>query len=156
NRAERICERCRSSCEAAGWSPEWTSVWPTIAAPNTQAALNKGRRNDRSAIRIQSSLAVGILPAEDVPPNHLLVMMSPQRCLSVRRPMNLGQRMFVLVGIALFGLALTTSAEEPKPTVRVAGIVLKWIRGDKEANYRRVEPLIREAAKKGAQIVCTT
>jgi len=67
----------------------------------------------------------------------------------------------------LFGLVCTAalmlvhepyaiSADEPKTSVRVAGIVLKWIRGDKEANYCRVEPLIREAAKKGAQIVCTT
>jgi predicted amidohydrolase len=45
----------------------------------------------------------------------------------------------------------------PKPqTVRVAGIVLKWLRGHKEANYRRAEPMIREAAAGGAQIVCTT
>jgi len=47
----------------------------------------------------------------------------------------------------------------PKPpphTLRVAGIVLKWLRGDKEGNYRRLEPLIREAAAHGAQIVCTT
>ncbi len=41
-------------------------------------------------------------------------------------------------------------------TVRVAGIVLKWIRGDKPANCRRAEPLIRQAAAGGAQIVCTT
>ena len=41
-------------------------------------------------------------------------------------------------------------------TVRVAGIVLKWIRGDKEANFRRAEPMIRQAAKHGAKIVCTT
>jgi predicted amidohydrolase len=41
-------------------------------------------------------------------------------------------------------------------SVRVAGIVLKWIRGDKAANLRRVEPLIRQAAQRGAQIVCTT
>ena len=41
-------------------------------------------------------------------------------------------------------------------SVRVAGIVLKWLRGDKAANYRRIEPLIREAASRGAQIVCTT
>jgi predicted amidohydrolase len=41
-------------------------------------------------------------------------------------------------------------------TVRVAGVVLKWLRGDKDANYRRLEPLIREAAAHGAQIVCTT
>jgi len=44
----------------------------------------------------------------------------------------------------------------PDATVRVAGIVLKWVRTDKEANYRRVEPLIREAAKGGAKLVCTT
>jgi N-carbamoylputrescine amidase len=43
-----------------------------------------------------------------------------------------------------------------QPTVKVAGIVLKWIRGDKEANYRRIEPRIREAAAKGARLVCTT
>jgi predicted amidohydrolase len=43
-----------------------------------------------------------------------------------------------------------------RPTVRIAGIVLKWIRGDKEANFRRIEPMIREAAKNRAQIVVTT
>ncbi len=41
-------------------------------------------------------------------------------------------------------------------TVRVAGLVLKWIRGDKETNFRRIEPMIREAAAGGAQIVVTT
>jgi predicted amidohydrolase len=40
--------------------------------------------------------------------------------------------------------------------VRVAGIVLKWIRADKPANFRRVEPMIRHAAGGGARIVCTT
>jgi predicted amidohydrolase len=44
----------------------------------------------------------------------------------------------------------------PPPTVRVAGIVLKWVRGDREANFRRALPLIREAAGRGAKIVCTT
>ena len=44
----------------------------------------------------------------------------------------------------------------PSGTVRVAGIVLKWIRGDKEANWRRAEPMIREAAANGARIVVTT
>lgn len=44
----------------------------------------------------------------------------------------------------------------PSPTLRVAGIVLKWIRGDKPANYARAEAMIREAAARGAQIVCTT
>jgi len=53
--------------------------------------------------------------------------------------------------------AAETAAPTPDPqTVRVAGIVLKWLRGDKLANYRRVEPLIREAAAHGARIVCTT
>ncbi len=41
-------------------------------------------------------------------------------------------------------------------TVRVAGIVLKWIRTDKDANYRRAELMIRQAAAGGAKIVCTT
>jgi predicted amidohydrolase len=54
-----------------------------------------------------------------------------------------------------------SSTKLPPPTtkpqtVRVAGIVLKWLCGDKDANCRRIEPLIREAAVHGAQIVCTT
>src|SRR4051794_27490623 len=50
-------------------------------------------------------------------------------------------------------------AEAGRPqgeTVRVAGIVLKWVRGDKEANYRRAERMIRQAASQGAKVVCTT
>ncbi|WP_339911335.1 nitrilase-related carbon-nitrogen hydrolase [Symmachiella dynata] len=43
-----------------------------------------------------------------------------------------------------------------QPTVRVAGIVLKWIRTEKETNYQRAEALIREAAAGGAKIVVTT
>lgn len=43
-----------------------------------------------------------------------------------------------------------------RKTVRVAGIVLKWIRTDKDANYRRAAKMVREAAKGGAKIVCTT
>ena len=43
-----------------------------------------------------------------------------------------------------------------KPTVRVAGLVLKWIRGDRETNMRRLASLVREAAAGGAKIVCTT
>jgi predicted amidohydrolase len=55
------------------------------------------------------------------------------------------------------GLPSLSAAEaEPPPTVRVGGIVLKWIRADKEANYRRAEPMIREAAAHKARIVCTT
>jgi len=48
-----------------------------------------------------------------------------------------------------------TGGESPK-TVRVAGIVLKWLRMDKEANYARGEKLIRQAAAEGAQIVATS
>src|SRR3989475_2511003 len=59
---------------------------------------------------------------------------------------------------SLFGASAgEPSPPPPKPQpIRVAGIVLKRLRGDKEANHRRVEPLIREAAAHGAQIVCTT
>jgi predicted amidohydrolase len=45
--------------------------------------------------------------------------------------------------------------DEPQQ-VRVAGIVLKWVRAEKEINYKRAEPLIREAADQGAQLVITT
>ena len=67
----------------------------------------------------------------------------------------------LLALLALFspsgGAAQEGGEASTKPrTVRVAGIVLKWLRGDKAANYRRIEPLIREAAAHGAQIVCTT
>ena len=53
------------------------------------------------------------------------------------------------------GLRGDEAAREGK-VVRVAGIVLKWIRADKEANMRRAEAMIRQAAERGAQIVCTT
>jgi predicted amidohydrolase len=52
------------------------------------------------------------------------------------------------------GEGLQTAPEQP--TVRVAGIVLKWLRADKEANFLRAAALIREAAEHGAEIVCTT
>ncbi len=42
------------------------------------------------------------------------------------------------------------------PSLRIAGIVLKWIRADKRANFRRAEPMIRKAAAEGAKIVVTT
>ncbi|MFT5468155.1 MAG: PelA/Pel-15E family pectate lyase [Verrucomicrobiales bacterium] len=41
-------------------------------------------------------------------------------------------------------------------SVRVAGIVRKWVRGDKEANWDRAKIMIREAASNGAEIVVTT
>jgi predicted amidohydrolase len=52
--------------------------------------------------------------------------------------------------------AARAAANSPPGTVRAAGVVLKWVRGDKEANYRRAEPLIREAARGGARIIVTT
>ncbi len=73
----------------------------------------------------------------------------------------------VIIGIALafvlFVVAFLLDSRAAKAadtvsadTVKTAGIVLKWVRGDKEINYARIEPLIREAAKNGAKIVCTT
>lgn len=47
-------------------------------------------------------------------------------------------------------------AADAHKTVRVGAIVLKWVRGDKDANFRRAEPLIRQAAAGGAKIVSTT
>lgn len=64
----------------------------------------------------------------------------------------------VVVAVAI-PTASWSAADEPKPgagSVKVAGIVLKWVRGDKEANYRRAESLIREAAGNGARIIITT
>ena len=48
------------------------------------------------------------------------------------------------------------AATKTSRSVRVAGIVLKWLRTEKDANFTRAEALIREAATGGAQIVCTT
>ena len=62
---------------------------------------------------------------------------------------------FTILLCCLFCLAARTEAQT-NATVRVAGIVLKWIRADKEANLRRLEPMVREAAKGGARIVVTT
>ena len=69
--------------------------------------------------------------------------------------------MHLRVSVIAFGLLLSCQvpapADESKPdTVKVAGVVLKWLRTDKEANYHRAEEMIREAARNGAQIVCTT
>jgi predicted amidohydrolase len=50
----------------------------------------------------------------------------------------------------------TGAAETKPPALRLAGIVLKWIRTDKQANFRRAAPMIRRAAAEGARIVVTT
>jgi hypothetical protein len=63
----------------------------------------------------------------------------------------------LLVGTAQAAAGQLPESDRPRlKSVRVAGIVLKWIRTDKEANFRRAEPMIRQAAAGGAQIVCTT
>jgi predicted amidohydrolase len=56
--------------------------------------------------------------------------------------------------VLMSGVAM--AAEPPPGKVRVAGVVLKWLRTDKEANYARAEKLIEKAAEGGAQLVCTT
>jgi predicted amidohydrolase len=57
----------------------------------------------------------------------------------------------------VFSIPSPTRADDPAPSsVRAAGIVLKWLRTEKEANYTRAEKLIESAARGGAQLVCTT
>jgi predicted amidohydrolase len=51
---------------------------------------------------------------------------------------------------------LSNDLRRESASVQVAGIILKWRRGDKEANMRRIEPMIRQAAAAGAKIVVTT
>lgn len=63
--------------------------------------------------------------------------------------------------LLLLLLASSTAicAEEASGTkshISVAGIVLKWVRGDKEQNFQRAEPMIREAAAHGAELIITT
>lgn len=62
----------------------------------------------------------------------------------------------LLVGVRAGRAADPNDAPSEPRHVRIAGIVLKWVRGDKQANFDRAEPLIRQAALGGAQIVCTT
>lgn len=58
-------------------------------------------------------------------------------------------------GLVAGASAQSSTGTAGQKTVRVAGIVLKWVQGDREANYLRAERLIREAAAHGAQIVAT-
>lgn len=53
-------------------------------------------------------------------------------------------------------VAAQATDEGTAPTLRVAGIVLKWLRAEKEANFARAEKLIEAAAQGGAKLVCTT
>ena len=63
---------------------------------------------------------------------------------------------FLLLTIVSEPLLAARASEDPRDRLRIAGIVLKWIRTDRAANFARVEPLVRAAAAGGAQIVCTT
>jgi N-acyl-D-amino-acid deacylase len=74
----------------------------------------------------------------------------------MRRPLTGLIAVLGIIAASCFHSAAAEAKVPPKKTVRVAGVVLKWIRGDKAANYRRAEPMIREAAASGARIVCTT
>lgn len=69
----------------------------------------------------------------------------------------------ILCSAAAAGVGAEPPSHAPDPsvrakpqTVRIAGIVLKWLRMDKEANYRRGAKMIREAAAGGAKIVATS
>ena len=64
---------------------------------------------------------------------------------------------FLLLALAVSASATSAQTQSrSNSTVRVAGIVLKWVRGDKQANLRRLEPMVRDAANGGARIVVTT
>ena len=63
--------------------------------------------------------------------------------------------LLIMLSGALPGKAMAEPRSDGS-TVRVAGIVLKWLRTKKAENYRRLEPMVREAARQGARIVCTT
>jgi predicted amidohydrolase len=63
---------------------------------------------------------------------------------------------WTLIIVAAFPATVAADEIVPRDHVRVAGIVLKWLRGEKEANYRRAEAMIEEAARGKAKIVCTT
>ena len=60
------------------------------------------------------------------------------------------------IALAAANVPPAVASEPPVRTVRVAGIVLKWIRGSKQRNYERIESMIREAAAGGAKIIVTT
>lgn len=66
--------------------------------------------------------------------------------------------LFVAAFTTILAAGTTAPADapdEPK-TVKIAGLVLRWVRGDKEANFRRLEAMIRAAADGGAKVVVTT
>src|SRR5690606_18925976 len=66
------------------------------------------------------------------------------------------RRVASVILLCLLPRFAAVEADQPESRLRVAGIVLKWIRGDKEANYRRAESMIRTAAERKAKLVVTT
>jgi predicted amidohydrolase len=91
--------------------------------------------------------------------------------ISLVRRANRGITRILAVAVALSLVTIVQAANETAAVtteesanngsdlgrrVRVAGIVLKWLRAEKEANYTRAEKLINQAAQGGAQLVCTT
>lgn len=76
--------------------------------------------------------------------------------------MSIARTVLPILACLMVGSPLSQAEDKPAgdrqapKVIRVAGIVLKWIRGDKEQNYRRAEPMIREAAAHGADLVVTT
>ncbi len=65
-------------------------------------------------------------------------------------------RRVALLSLVLVAVSCRVAPETPSESVKVAGIVVKWLRTEKSRNFERVESRIREAAAHGAQIVCTT
>ena len=63
--------------------------------------------------------------------------------------------MLFFLGLGIASGAEGSGVDVATGTVRVAGVVLKWVPGDREANWERAERLIRQAAANGAEIVAT-
>jgi predicted amidohydrolase/pimeloyl-ACP methyl ester carboxylesterase len=62
----------------------------------------------------------------------------------------------ILAGPTAQTASMKAESAAAKRSVRVAGIVLKWVRGERDVNFRRLERQVLDAAASGAKIVCTT
>ncbi|MCP4583560.1 MAG: carbon-nitrogen hydrolase family protein [candidate division Zixibacteria bacterium] len=65
-------------------------------------------------------------------------------------------RLFVMITIIIVSISACDKSGSEEVTIKVAGLILKWIPEDVEANYNKAEILIREAAANGAKLICTT
>jgi predicted amidohydrolase len=89
-------------------------------------------------------------------------MFRPDNCmLNTRWPVVCSLFAQVLLGVAISSSAAAELndadvAGDGDQSFRAAGIVLKWLPTDKEANYARAEKLITKAARGGAKLVCTS